>query len=898
MGFLVQVANGNLTTAATWGQVDHNLVSTSTGTTTLTTVDQDSPAFTVTAVALIGVVIRLAQRTAGAATNKISVNLRNTTRSTDNIVVANVSDLPACTAGQDSEGGWHFFKFSAPYTTVSGTDNHILRIKLDSTSTPVQIATNGTGLNWQRIVVKQSTAAPAASDDMFCAQTLDGSTNPATLVARTLTMDNTATTSFGSGVSSLYQPGFSISKACTCSYGTTAATNYYLRLACLAAVYSGGTWNIGSSGAEIPRDSTAILEFNTTSDGQFGFKNHNGGTFNVYGLSRTAAKEVWKTSLSADVAAAATTINVTNDTGWKSGDEVALASTTRTAAQTETRLLNADAGASSFVTTVGVTNAHLGSGDYIGEVVLLTRNVEIRSINANLSTFAFFLPTSVTFCSWMRWRYHSSLSQFFTIFTTTGGSLTFQKCCFRDSEQGISTSGSTHGSWTFDQCVIYTSGGVGNGILVAATTGTWTVTDVMFFYCPTAISFSDIGGTIGNLWVISCNGGIVWGQAKLNAGTGGPTFPSSPTWTMHSNGTGTSDRCIGFTASTADITFPRFVFWRNNSDSIELDQNIALFNVEFTGNFFGNGVSAAEQPCCFIANRTNPIADLRFVSCNISGDSLYQANWGILFDAFNTSASEVYFDSCVFSENTGTRKPLLVADIGAIPDLESGSMQLQGIAENCTFGAPESIKFYYATGPAPRLASKYSYILCPRYNQTNALHRTYTPYGTIIIDTSIFDATPSQNIKPIGGLALGIDSNAFRRNTGFMVAVNSAGTVTPSVKVYIDGTYNGSTKPQLVVLKNRAAGITSDTVLATHTGATGSFQTLSGTTAAVSADCILEFVVRCYGTAGNAYVDTWSTAVSGQDATGDKYWFGQPVTNANTSSGGAGATPSSAAYLG
>jgi hypothetical protein len=256
------------------------------------------------------------------------------------------------------------------------------------------------------------------------------------------------------------------------------------------------------------------------------------------------------------------------------------------------------------------------------------------------------------------------------------------------------------------------------------------------------------------------------------------------------------------------------------------------------------------------------------------------------------------FENCVFSENTGTRRPLLVADIGLIPDIESGGMYMSGIADNCTFGAPESIKYFLATGPAPHLAQKGSYILCPRYGQNNAVHRVYTPYATHIIDTTTFDVTPSQNIKPIAGTTLGSDSNAGRRNTGFMVAVNSGATVTPSVKVQIDGTYNGATMPELVVLKNRAAGITADTVLDTHSGGTGSFETLSGTTAAVAADCILEFVVRVYGTAGNAYVDTWSTAAAGQDTTGDRYWWGQPVANANTTGGGAGATPSSAAYLG
>lgn len=903
MANLVNVADGNFTAAATWGLVDHALVSTSVAATALTTGNLDSATFIPTANALIGVCVRLASRAAGAPTNTITIILRNSTTATDiATVIANVSDLPAATAGTDSEGGWHFFKFSASHTP-NGTDSYVIRATLSSTSTAVSLATNGTANNWQRLLVRSTTQAPAAGDDLYCAQTLDGSTNPATVTARSVTMNETAATDYGTAQTNTYQPAISVSKACTLAYGTTAATNYVLRVSGQLSVFSGGIFRIGNTGAEIPRDSTAVLEFDNAADGQFGLRVLNGSTFTAYGLSRTAGKEVWKTLLSADEAAASTTIDVVDDTGWLNGDEVNIASTTRTSGQSENATLNANAGATSFTISAGLTNAHSGTGDYVAEVILLTRNVEIRSVSSTNMMFAQFFPSATAFCSWMRWRYYSGLGGggFLTIQTTSAGSLTMQKVIFRNSDQGISFSGSAHGNWTFDQIVVAGCATGGNCINIPATTGTWTFTDIVFLLnSATSVTFSDIGGTIGNLWFISCGSGLQFSQTKNNAGTNGPTFPANTVWTFHSNGGGAGDRCIGFNNHVQDITFPTISMWRNNSDPIELDQNNGMFNVEFTGNFFGNGVSGTEEPCCFIASRSNAIANLRFVSCNISGDTLFQSNWGILFDGNNVSAAEIYLENCVFSENTGTRRPLLVADIGAIPDIESGGMYMSGIAENCMFGAPESIKFYLATGPAPHLAEKPSYMLCPRYNQTNGLHRVYTPYATHIIDTTTFDVTPSQNIKPIttGTTTTPSDSNAGRRNCGFMVAVNSGGTVTPSVKVEIDASYNGSTMPQLVLLKNRAAGINADVVLDTHNGISGSFDTLSGTTAAVAADCILEFVVRVYGNAGNVWVDTWSTSSPGQDATGDRYWFGQPVTNANTSGGGGGATPTSVAYIG
>jgi hypothetical protein len=900
MANLVCGATGNFTAAGTWFLVDHSLISTNTGSTALTTGNLDSATFVPTANAINGIVVRLASRAAGSPTNTITIILRNSTTGTDVLTItANVSDLPAATAGNNSEGGWHYFKASGTHTP-NGTDNYVVRATLSSTSTAVSLATNGTANNWQRLIVRTTTQAPAAGDDLYMAQTLDGSTNPATVTARTITMDSTAATDYGTGVVNIYQSAVNVSKACTFAYATTAATNFILRISGLLAVYSGGTFRIGSSGAEIPRDSTAVLEFDNAADGQFGIRILNLGTFTAHGLSRTSGKDQWMALLTADEAAASTTIDVDTDTGWLNGDEVLITSTSRTSGQNEVRSLNANAGASSFTISAGLTNAHLGSGDYFAEVFLLTRNVEIRSVSTTNQMYFEALPTSSTNCKWMRWRYYSSISGggLFTIGTTTG-SFVMQFSVWRDSDQGVSVSNGA-GNWSVDKSLLYNNASVGNSFVVNANqSAAWSLTDFAVVEGPTAISFSSLlGGTIGNLWIVGNGGGLVWNAAaKLNDGTGAPTFPANTVWTFHSNDGGAGATCFDISATITDITFPFFDCWRNNTGApIQLNQNEFMSGVVFTGNFFANGVTGTEEPCCFIAARSNGMGDITFLDCNISGDTTFQANWGCLFDGFNVFAPEIRWTNCKFSENTGTRRPLLVADIGVIPDIDSGGMLLQGIAENCSFGAPEPIKWFLAAGPAPRLANKYSYILCPRYGQNNAIHRTYTPNGIFIIDTTTFDVTPSQNIKPIAGTTVPCDSNAFRRNTGFMVAVNSGATCTPSVKVQIDASYNGATDPELVVLKNEAAGITADTVLDTHSGGTGSFETLTGATAAVAADCILEFVVRVYGTAGNAWVDTWSVSPAGQDASGDKYWFGQPVTNAPTSGGGGGSTPSSHSF--
>jgi hypothetical protein len=902
MADLVAIATGNFTAAATWGLVDttSKLVSTNTGTTALTTGNLDSATFTPGAITVAGVAIRLGSRASGAPANTITITLRNSTGSVDIAsVTANVSDLPVSSAGNNNEGGWHYFKFNGTFLLVAAT-NYVIRATLSSTSTAVALCTNGTANNWQRLLVTTTTQAPAAGDDMYMAQTLDGAATPATVTARTVTMNQTAATDYGSGVVNLYQPGLSVSKACTLSYGIAAATNYLLRLSCTLSVFSGGTFNIGSSGSEIPRDSTAVLEFDNAADGQFGIRVLNLGTFNAYGLSRTAAKNQWKCLLTSTAAAAATTLNVDTDTGWLNGDEIGIAPTGRVRTELEARTLNANAGATSMTISAGLTNTHLGTGDYFAEVALLTRNVEIRSVTSTNACYHTFEATCIVFCSWIRWRYYSGLGGggFWAINTTTG-TLTQEFCVFRDGEQGVSVPNNS-GGWTLNKCLFYVCSG-GTTVSIGSTALTWTFTDIMFMGSNgNCVTFTDIGGTIGNVWCIAGGGsGITFAQTTLNNGTGGPTFSGGSTWTMHSNDGGAGAGMLNFTASQQDLTFPTLKMWRNATDPILLNSGLAMSNIEFTGDFFGIGVAGTEEPGLMRCADTNAISDLRFMNCNVSGDTLFQSNWGFLLDKKNSCAADVYFYNCVFSENTGTRRPFLVADIGGIPDIDSGGMTLQGIAEWCTFGAPTSVSFYYATGPQPKLATKNSYISCPGYGQVATAHRVYTAYGTFIRDTTVFDVAPaSQNIRPIAGLTLGVDSNAFRRGTGFTAAVDSAGTITISVKVRIDGSYNGSTLPQLVLVKNRALGITADTVLDTHNGVAGVFDTLTATTAAAAADGMYEFIVRSYGTAGNVWVDTWSTSVSSPDTTGDKYWNGQPVTYPNTSSAAGGGGATSAAYVG
>src|SRR5882724_2769182 len=129
MAVLAATANGNLTTAATWGLVDGTSYNNSeSANTALTTSYQESTGSTTGVITVDGVAVKLASR-AASPIGTITVHLAiATVEVSGSAVTVNVSDLPTCTATSGTttpvdtaEGGWFFFKFAAPLTLVGAT---------------------------------------------------------------------------------------------------------------------------------------------------------------------------------------------------------------------------------------------------------------------------------------------------------------------------------------------------------------------------------------------------------------------------------------------------------------------------------------------------------------------------------------------------------------------------------------------------------------------------------------------------------------------------------------------------------------------------------------------------------------------------------------------------------
>ena len=849
MADLVALTTGNFTAAGTWGLVDaaSKLISTNTGSTALTTGTLDSATFTPGAITVIGVVLHLARRDAGTPTNTLTVRLRQSVAAIDiATVVVNVSDLPVSATGGSSEGGYHFFKFSAPVVLLAAT-TYVIRLQLSATTTPVSIATNGTANNWQRLLVTGTTQAPAAADDLYLAQPFDGVASPATPGTLVVTMDSTTATDYGVSVNG-YTPALSVSKGCTLAYGAVAATSYILRLSGWMGVYREGTFTMGTVVTPCPRDSTMVLEFDCPSDGAFGLGVKAGGTVIAQGQSRTAGKSVIQCKLAANASAGATTLTVDTDTGWKNGDVIAIASTSTTYTQHEQRTLTADAGTSTL-DVAALTNAHGGTAPVTAEIILLTHQVKIRSVSSTFMSSVYLEGTVTIDFDWVEFQYLGS-SAMEGIHGDISATATFsvRYCSFRNSDAAtFYIQSATHTGWTVEDVVIYATLTT-SAFRIFATSGSgWTLRRCTVMGCGNTtgsygFSIEDMNGTMSDLTVTSCNYGA--GLALADA--------AARNWTVNNIVVHSCNTTMSGIAADLNIgygTISNFTLWRGGGSGrggIRLGGGAKQQNLTFrNGRIFGWANTAIYFDAGLLCN-------FLFDSVHTSGDTSAPSN-GAIYWGNDAAAIPAYvnmrFENCTFGVATGIYVAHSSQDM-SIGGTGSGAYIAANFV-NCIFAS--AVEF----NATQNLMLPTSYIASQQHDQT-VNHKVWTPTGTMTYETTTVDVSPSLKITPLSATAK-IESNASLGGRGFLVAFDSGQSIDVSVKVQKDASYNGN-PPRLIQKANPGIGVNADVVLDTHSAAAGSFETLTGTTAAATADGVAEFVVDADGTVGNCYVDTWTAA--------------------------------------
>lgn len=847
MANLICCADGNLTDAATWAVAAPNpILQQSSGYgTALTTSNQDTAAFQPGAVTIDAIALKIysVSATPAAGDLTMTVTLYNSTDAVDVVSLA-YSAAELANNGDANRGGWYLFKLDTTYLLEAAHDYKI-RLKVSSTTSKptITVQTKSGGWGVQTMLRTTTTAAPAAGDDMFVLGEL---ASTATWTTRTVTMNQTATTDYGNNAgddgsgSGEWLPALAIGDHGTVVWGTSATTDYVLKLSGAVVIYPGGTMNMGTTGTPCPRGSSQSLTFDTASSKQFGMYVIGGankrGTLTMQGLSRTSGKNVWYAKLTANLAANGTSVNVDTDTGWLSGDSVAFAATTgRT--HSEVKALSGDASASALA-FAAVTNAHNGTAPTQGHVVLLTRNVTVSGLDTTYPGKAYLYGT--VDCDWARFK---EMSAWMPVLTSSLVDL--QYCALSANGQTVLYAPTNATKWTVQHAAL--TGGTNNWLFnnEATTASDWVFQDIIGLGiggCGYGFVMYDIGSStaITDLVSVGASNQNIYCSDSVQTGA----WPANPVrWTAY-QGASCGIRIAGSTAAAgiANMTFSDFTAWICGT-GIQFAVQGGFIRCRFDNmKAYGNSTAGVDFNVAAYECRgtgwdlaglqANAVASGQAVGLKLSVPAGGQAFEFELNNATLGSASGVYLTHSTTDVDFGTQ---------GVSYMQVYRLKLRNVKLGS--GTEFTNTTYYANA-----ASFYS---SEKHDQTAATHKRFVfDRGTVAYETTTYVTTPpSIKMTP---------TSATRKlNSGIMrFPVLSGAARTIKARVRKDGSYNGNA-PRLVMLMNSAVGVADDTVLDTLTVGANEWEQLTGSTGSPTDDGVVECYVECDGTAGNIYVDEW-----------------------------------------
>jgi len=846
MAKLASITSGNFTSSSTWGVINEQSFQTGTNTTTSysvtttpTSLGTFSPTSTVTAThigfRLVGtgnigtLTFDIFNVTAGAQVAGTSVTIN---KSALNFNSGSLSST------------WYLVKIPTPPSLVSGT-NYAIRVSHTAGSTTSIMASTAAATNTFRFIVTSTTQAPASTDDLWVVSEW---TTGSTVNEFTVTMDNTTSaTTFGSANASY--GGVSLNTNAYLNYGTSPSTNYYLRLNGFVWLSAGASLNIGTSATTIPSTSTAVLEFSGASQGFVQNSNAASVSFGTY-ISSLVMRGNNPTNpyalLGADAAVSATSITTNIQTGWKSGDQIVLAGTGAVATGQDLRTLSTDAVGTTLTVTSGLTNAHGGSGDVIGEVINLTRNVKIRNSNAsqgiitlnnvlmdiqgceisNMGIMTISGDAKKTF------KYNSFYNSSY-ISANVSGVMNIEYNCFYNCSffllgpGGTTAAGSTASAST-----------VNFNYFILATAGS-SVAYTSIFLNPRYTDFignvaSGLAGTI-NSYYFGSIGFLSFFINYTDRVSNGIVSGN----TLHSSNSGFG---VAFISS---LSFYDCNVWRISSSypGIYLgnSENIKFYNC----NLYGN--NSALYGSAYLTG----VNGIEFNKCNFRAGTTIVSTRGVVMN----NACESTFRDCTF----GTGQTHSVGDvvIGA-PATLTYRGGIRSLFENCILNS--ATKFASLTN-----LNDSSFIKLQRYQQTANNHYIYTAIGNVSQYDGVIYKTGSASTRLIP-----LTTVVKHKSPTKIIPISSGSTATVSVWVRKSSVsdasganYNGA-QPRLVLGYSPSVfnytGQT-DQVLATMSVGLGTWEQLTATIpyTAIS-NGGFEIYVDCDGTTGWINVDDWSLA--------------------------------------
>jgi hypothetical protein len=542
------------------------------------------------------------------------------------------------------------------------------------------------------------------------------------------------------------------------------------------------------------------------------------------------------------MAIANTTVNVDQETGWLSGDEIVLAPTSRTWSEYDFKALSNNATATSMTVNSAVTYAHLGTSPYWCEVMNTTRNIKIRAANTASLSYASIYHDCNTDVDWTQWDAVPITLYYDTVCVNTQ----FHYCSFRTP--GVAATMFTVSSASADAFIVRygTFYGYGFGSLcltvpALSNKSNWRVSDCYAIGTSTsAFTFTDEEGIIDNIYVAGCGGASTIALSLADTIAWVNQQSNTANLYAHSCGQG-----ISFAGGPRFGGLHNITVWRNTSGGLNWGPSQSYqqyVNRRLQVFAWGNGTYNLQLVGSFINCAVN--GSLASETGFTTTDGVKRSSPGTTY----ISSVDLSFENMTFGVAAGANLAHVNNDVNWT---SANYEKAQLYFKNCVLGSANEIGGFTTSG----YGSSYH---ISRWDQTSGgAHRSfYNNRGTITCNTTTYrTAAPSEQLSPA------IVAPESKLESGIKrVAIASAATANVSVYVRKDSSYNG-TAPRLMQRANPAIGVMSETVLATSSlTLADTWYLVSGTTAAVTDDGVIEFYVDCDGTAGNIFVDDWAVA--------------------------------------
>ena len=823
MAILIAKQSGDFATAANWAvALNNTILSTQNSTgTALTTAYQYSTAFTISAGAEFdGIFVRLTKSSissTGTVTVCLSENRSTVITATE--VTLDVSNLSAAV-----EYMWVFFKFDSIHTATGGS-GYGIGMKASATGVATGAKSSTTAATWLCGLRTTTTAAPAATDDLR----IYGEVTNSGVSAWTMTYSETSPTSYEALRCGFNGSGVKLTE--------TTGSNYVLEMNGNILIEHGGSVVFGSTTVPVASDTSFTLTFTPAVDVGWGIWMYNGSTLEMQGASKTYSNCL----LNADASASATELTTDISTGWKSGDEIVIASTDQDRTHSEKIALNADASGTTLSLGTALAFAHTGTTPFKAEIINLTRNVIITTNNSARRTFIYCGNGSFLDCDWVK-------------FDRFGNSFTSWK-------QGINTFGIS-GSWSIRYCSF--TDGNSYQLYINATNAA----NVEFLNNVVW----NISGTDSPVWVVSTASmnNVISNNIFITLGGRGLIFHGYST--CENNvvvGHGTTVGAYYFNKAITDFSW--FVGNKAHSSAGHAIETTTLATMT------GATLSDFHYYNIGSAIRFAGVVD----GLTITGVSGYGTN---LHHFYSTSSSigltikdslfgntSFYPNGVFYSIATANTVHEVLIDNCNLADVSVGASAISTIFQNTVASLVFStvrncIKDTSITNAISGLSSAraISYVKFEQWNQTPNAHAYASPYGFITRDTARFVTTsPGQRIYGVNG------GSGYMESGPKQIGVNTGKVATWSVKVRKSsasegdvGTYAG-TEPQLILRKCLDGGIINDTVLDTTAAGVGVWEELEGEAPEMTGPGVQEVFVRIENNSATQFitVDDWQVTV-------------------------------------